>query len=116
MLVLSIVILVLLVLGALAFIAAPLLREQRGARRREEERQQALGAKQRAIQLIRDLDLDRQTGKVEEADWQEQRAALEAVAIEAMRRLDAIGGGDEGDDPIERAIREEREKLRRRGA
>jgi flagellar biosynthesis/type III secretory pathway M-ring protein FliF/YscJ len=41
---------------------------------------------------IRDAELDRQQGKLSEADWQRQDAELRREAIEILRRLDRVRG------------------------
>jgi flagellar biosynthesis/type III secretory pathway M-ring protein FliF/YscJ len=41
---------------------------------------------------IRDAELDRQQGKLSEADWRRQDAELRREAIEILRRLDRLRG------------------------
>jgi flagellar biosynthesis/type III secretory pathway M-ring protein FliF/YscJ len=41
---------------------------------------------------IRDAELDRQQGKLSEADWRRQDAELRREAIEILRRLDRVRG------------------------
>jgi Na+-transporting methylmalonyl-CoA/oxaloacetate decarboxylase gamma subunit len=45
---------------------------------------------------IRDADLDRRTGKLDEADWRAVDRQLRAEAVVILRRIDELGGG--GDD------------------
>jgi hypothetical protein len=48
---------------------------------------------------IRDAELDHQTGKLSEADYEAIDSTLRAEAIELLHQLDAIDEGDEsGDD------------------
>ena len=42
---------------------------------------------------IRDAELDRQQGKLSEADWRRQDAELRREAIEILRRLDRLRQG-----------------------
>jgi hypothetical protein len=44
---------------------------------------------------IRDAELDRRTGKLSDADWRSVDRGLRAEAIEILRRLDALPGGDD---------------------
>ena len=108
MAVLAWVLLVLLVVLGFGFIAIPLGRRRTGARR--DDLRQALIQKESAIQLLRDFEHDRRTGKLDEEDYHSVRDEAEANAIEAMKRYDHLGGV-EGDDPIERAIRAEKMKI-----
>jgi len=103
------VLLVLLVLGALAFVGSPLLRPS-GLLRREGSGSSAIREKEAAIQLLRELEHDRQTGKLEEGDYRTQRAEAEARAIGAMKQLDSMGEAV-GEDLLERTIRLERIRL-----
>jgi hypothetical protein len=46
-----------------------------------------------AIAGLRDLEEDRQTGKIGDADYAALRAKLEARAVELMKRLDGLAAG-----------------------
>jgi hypothetical protein len=46
-----------------------------------------------AVAGLRDLEEDRQTGKIGDADYAALRAKLEARAIELMKRLDELAAG-----------------------
>lgn len=90
----------LLTLGVLAAIAYPLLR--RGAAETlspergddmEAAREELLAQKRIAYEAIRELELDRASGKLSETDYQAMRRELEAEAIRVLQRLDAL------DDP-----------------
>ncbi len=48
---------------------------------------------------IRDAELDRQQGKLSEADWRRQDAELRREAIEILRRLDRVQRGRRSPDP-----------------
>ena len=46
-----------------------------------------------ALAALRDLEDDRQTGKIGDADYAALRAKLEARAIELMKSLDGLAAG-----------------------
>jgi cytochrome c-type biogenesis protein CcmI len=106
--VLAWVLLILLIVLGFGFIAIPLRRGRTFARR--DEVRQALLQKESAIQLLRDFEHDRRTGKLDEEEYHAVREEAEANAVEAMKRYDRLGGA-ERDDPIERAIRAEKMKI-----
>ncbi len=111
MAVLTWILLIALIAGAAAFISRPLLRRRLDPRR-DGERTHAVAEKEAALQLIRDLDQDRQTGKLEEVEYAEQRAAAESAAIRAMKRLESFGVAP-GADSLEQLIRLERARLQK---
>jgi hypothetical protein len=84
----------LLALAVAAFVLAPLFRPDA----REAERvANALSAEQdlntrhaMAIAALRDLEEDRQTGKIGDADYESMKAKLEARAIALMKSLDTL--------------------------
>ena len=49
-----------------------------------------------ALRALRDLALDHATGKMSDADYDALRGRQEAVAIEALRRLDTIDAARQG--------------------
>jgi hypothetical protein len=46
-----------------------------------------------ALAALRDLEDDRQTGKIGDADYAQLRAKLEARAVELMKNLDKLAAG-----------------------
>jgi hypothetical protein len=86
--------LVLAVLAAVAWLLIGPLRRVGGARagRRAEEAvsdAEELEAQREAkYREIRDAELDRQVGKLSEAEWRAQDRALRGEAVEILRRLD----------------------------
>lgn len=108
----SVVLAILLALGALAFVAAPIVRGRlRGLGLRQEFRDARL-EKNAAIQFLHDLEHDRNTGKLDEQEYMEQKSDADRRAIASLRRLDELGApSDPQADPIERLIREERLRL-----
>jgi hypothetical protein len=83
-----------LALAAAAFVLAPLFRaDAREAERvsRAMSEEQDLGARHAmALSALRDLEEDRGTGKIGDADYEAMKAKLSAQAIELMKALDAI--------------------------
>jgi hypothetical protein len=83
-----------LALAVAGFVLAPLFRPdaletERVARAMSAE--QDLGARHAmALSALRDLEEDRATGKIGDADYAEMKARLSAVAVEMMKGLDAI--------------------------
>ena len=72
------------------FVTRPLFVRDPHRRRRMSERQ-ALQAQKEAILVdIRDLDFDYETGKVQEADYREQREAYIAEATDLLMRIDQL--------------------------
>jgi hypothetical protein len=95
------VIAVVLVLGAAVaagwVIAGPL----RGGRAEEEDSALASrledleAAKEARYREIREAEMDFRTGKLSEADYKAIDRQLRAEAVELLRRLDALGAGDD---------------------
>ena len=85
----------LLALAAAAFVLGPLFRpdaleQERVARALSDE--EDLHARYRmTLAALKDLDDDRATGKLARADYEAERAALGAQAVDLMKRLDALG-------------------------
>ena len=92
-------VLVLVVMAlAIALIAGP-LRAGRGAAEdaaESAERAELEATKQAKYREIREAELDYRTGKLSREDWRALDSALRAEAIELLRRLDALGSGEEG--------------------
>ena len=53
---------------------------------------EAEARKEAKYREIRDAELDRRQGKLSEADWRRQDAALRREAIEILKRLDSLRG------------------------
>jgi hypothetical protein len=90
----AVAVVIALALLVAAFVLAPLFRPDA----QEAERvSNALSAEQdlstrhaMALAALRDLEDDRQTGKIGDADYAELRARLESRAIELMKSLDGL--------------------------
>ncbi len=97
----------LLAAAAAAFVLAPVLRKDA----LEEDRSRAvpgeladlLAEREMILAGLRDLEDDRDTGKVGEQDYGELRARLSARAVEILKRLDELGetvpSGARAEDP-----------------
>jgi cytochrome c-type biogenesis protein CcmI len=89
------ILIALLILAALAwFVTVPLRGgEEAGAGKGTEDPRRAdLEARKEALyRQIRDLELDREQGKLAEADFRRLDVELRREAIEVLRELDAIG-------------------------
>lgn len=83
-----------LALAVAAFVLAPLFRpDALEAERvsRAISHEQDLGARHAmALAALRDLEEDRATGKIGDADYAEMKAKLTARAVELMKGLDAV--------------------------
>jgi hypothetical protein len=89
---------------------APNLRRDEGLKGREiaglQDRSTLLEERNRLYRAIKELDADRQTGKVNEEDYADQRYQLMAQSVEIVQQIDAMGQAlPPEEDPIERAIR-----------
>lgn len=72
------------------FVSRPLLESQSSRRRRVTLRQSLLVQKEAILTQIRALDFDFETGKIPEEDYQQQRAAYLAEAVEIVKQLDEL--------------------------
>lgn len=116
--------------AALAWIAVPLLRQ--GKTRQEDaqaakQRERLLMVYERVLTNIRDLDEDHSTGKMATADYETERELWVGRGIQILKALDRLeentvvsSGGDEAasdysiDDEIEAAIAAYRSKAETR--
>lgn len=88
---------ILMAAAAAAFVLAPLMR----ADALEEDRSRAVPAeiadllaeREMVLAGLRDLEDDRETGKLSEEDYREMRATLSARAIEILKRLEEVEAG-----------------------
>ena len=90
--VLALVILVVLA----AFVTAPLRRRADAAwtrRARPRASPTSRRARRRKYREIRDAELDREQGKLSDADWTRLDAELRREAIEVLKRIDALAAG-----------------------
>jgi cytochrome c-type biogenesis protein CcmI len=71
---------------ACVFVLAPILSGTR--RHRENERMRLEAQKEALVQLLRDLEFDRRTGKLSEADYEAAREEAELRAISVLASLE----------------------------
>lgn len=84
--------LVLVLLAAVVWVVgAPLRAGPQAADPLADEREALEAAKRAKYREIRDAELDRRTGKLDEADWRAVDGQLRAEAVEILRRIDALG-------------------------
>ncbi|MFP3852674.1 MAG: zinc ribbon domain-containing protein [Anaerolineales bacterium] len=117
---------ILFILGLLALVAAyvarPLLK-QRGMVVTEEdvEFSSLLAQRDRVLDALAELDMDRAMNKIDAHDYQRRRAELVKEGAELLRRIDELGAGhqapSEGSaEDLESAIEAEVLKLRQRSS
>jgi hypothetical protein len=82
----------LILLVVVVFVAAPLRRPPgRGGREAEDPRVAELEARKEAkYREIRDAEMDREAGKLSEADWRRQDTELRREAIQILKELDGL--------------------------
>lgn len=90
----SLVVIVLLALAVAGVVLAPLFKPDAAEAERVAgalSHQQDLTTRHAmTVAALRDLEEDRQTGKIGDADYEALRTKLEARAIELMKSLDAL--------------------------
>jgi hypothetical protein len=86
-----------LALLAAAFVLAPLFRtdalEAERVSRRLSAEQELASRHAMALTALRDLEEDRSTGKIGDADYDAMKTKLSAQAVELMKSLDAHSAG-----------------------
>ncbi|MFN8377744.1 MAG: hypothetical protein U0452_03655 [Anaerolineae bacterium] len=108
----------------LAFIAAPFLRRSKGPDRRaatDLQRERVLAYYERVLRNVRDLDEDYALGKLDEADYQHDRATWTERGVQALKLLDQLDAGSAGvsassdaaelDAAVERAVKAAVEQI-----
>jgi hypothetical protein len=91
------IVIAVLALGTAAYVLGPLFRPDA---REAERTAKALSAEQdlharydMAVAALRDLEEDRATGKIGDADFAVQEAELQARALDLMKRIDEHAAG-----------------------
>jgi hypothetical protein len=100
----------LLAVGALGYVLFPLFAEPSAAARRAPMRSpsDASSAEQEAVVALREIEFDRATGKLSDADYVDLKARYTERALQAMR-----AGSTQGmEDEIEAAVRAYRSHMR----
>jgi hypothetical protein len=101
----------LLAVGALAYVLFPLLAGAMiaPAGRRATRREAANAVENEAVVALREIEFDRATGKLSDADYEELRTRYTQRALEAMRAGSSAAPGD----AAEAAVLAYRERLKR---
>ena len=68
------------------------------------------------LQSLRELQLDHDTGKIPDDDYEETRKSLELEAVKVLRELDEVHGGRGWQDAIDQELSERLEGIRGRRA
>jgi hypothetical protein len=110
----AIVLAAVLAVAAVVFVARPFLRHPeaedapRGPDADAVERLRLVEERDRALAALKELEFDHRTGKISDADYQEQLGSLRREAAETLRALDGTrppaqarlrGGVGKVDDP-----------------
>jgi Double zinc ribbon len=98
-----------LAVGALAFVLQPLFFAAPGADRLARAIRPRTSQREEAVAALREIEFDRETGKLSEADYTELKARYTKQAIEAMRRDASVAAASPAvsreEDEIEAAVR-----------
>jgi len=100
-----------LAVGALAVVLYPLFFGEHLVLATARARRESVPEGETAVQALREIEFDRETGKLSDADYAELKARYTQAAVDAMRRRESAGAGAARltDDQIEAAIRAYRE-------
>lgn len=109
----------------IAFITAPFMRRRADSGKEAAaslQRERVLAYYERVLRNVRDLDEDHALGKLDEADYQRDRALWTDRGVQALKLLDQLDAGSAGvsassdaaelDAAVERAVQAAVEKLR----
>jgi membrane protein implicated in regulation of membrane protease activity len=88
--------LILLAAAVAVVLAWPLTRRGQEERVEHSRLQELQAAKEAKYREIRDAELDREMGKLSQADWRAVDRELRGEAIEILRQLDRLEGRDPG--------------------
>jgi hypothetical protein len=83
---------------------------------RREDREKALRQRKEDVYAaIKEMDFDFEMGKMSEEDYRELKSQYKAKALEILKELDTVDGGEDIDAAIERDVQRLREKKRKGG-
>jgi hypothetical protein len=83
---------------------------------RREDREKALRQRKEDVYAaIKEMDFDFEMGKMSEEDYLELKSQYKAKALEILKELDTVDGGEDIDAAIERDVQRLREKKRKGG-
>lgn len=122
----SVMLILALALGVGVFITLPLTRrdvneklivDRQKANSTDHIRSSLLAERDRLITALQELDFDQALGKIPEADYPVQRAALINSGAEVLRKLDELqpakAGMGSAEDRLEAAVADRRAEIRR---
>jgi len=113
----TVILLILVVVGYWIF--HPLLRpkpiEGLSPRRREDREKALQQRKEDVYAAIKEMDFDFEMGKISEEDYRELKSQYKAKALEILKELGTVDGGEDIDAAIEREVQKLREKKRKNG-
>ncbi len=82
-----------LFIGAVLYVAYPLLNDSVGARTQEKkatEQQRVFQQKEEMIEILKDIDMDFRMGKLSQQDYQSLKLDFEQRAVEIFQRLESL--------------------------
>jgi hypothetical protein len=113
----TIILLILVIVGYWIF--HPLFRPRRieaYSTQMREDREKALQQrKEEVYAAIKEMDFDLEMGKISEDDYQELKSQYKAKALEILKELDTVDGGEDIDAAIERDVHRLRKKKKKGG-
>ncbi len=109
----SILVLVAMTIASVAYIVRPFVSSERAMVADGEDGYSHLQVKrERILERLQELDMDHALGKIQEHDYQAQRARLVASGAEILRQIDHLWS----EDPIEKAVLAHRQDTISKGA
>jgi hypothetical protein len=109
----NLVLLVVLILLAVGFMAAPLRNPMLRGRRKATRLEELQGEKSRTLEMIRDLEFDHHTGKVLDDDYRSSVEGYRAQAIQIMKEMDSLVPRQNVEDSVEGEITRIRKELKK---
>ncbi|RMF56749.1 MAG: zinc-ribbon domain-containing protein [Calditrichaeota bacterium] len=73
-------------------------------------------AKTEALRAIKEIDFEYQLGKISREDYEELKGEYQRKAVEVLKQLDALQNSENEDDPLEKEIKNYRQKLVKSGS
>jgi hypothetical protein len=114
MTVFNITLLAVLILLGLAFVLAPIRRPFHRTAGEDPSRLQELDQeKRRLLELIRDLEFDREVGKVLDEDYGTSLADYKSRAVQVMKEMDALMPSERIEKLVDREIEKVRSSLKK---
>jgi hypothetical protein len=109
----NLILLVVLILLAMAFMVAPLRNPMLRGRRKTTRLEELQGEKTRTLEMIRDLEFDHDTGKVLEDDYRSSAEGYRAQAMQIMKEMDNLEPHRNVEDSVEEEITRIRKELKK---